>query len=46
MSTITTPVSMLTGSGSGKVLAIGVLGLILTLMLASRSDPTARKQTV
>lgn len=46
MSTLTTPVSMLTGSGNGKVLAIGVVGLILALVLASRRDPTARKQTV
>lgn len=45
MSAFTTPVSMLAGTGKGAALAAGVIGLLIMLALASKSDPTARKQT-
>lgn len=46
MNTFTVPVPMLTGKGGGTVLAVGVIGLLVMLALASKSDPTARNQTV
>ncbi len=46
MTPITTPVSMLAGSGKGTTLAVGVIGLLMLLVIASRRDPTARNQTV
>lgn len=46
MSKLTTPISMVVGSGKGAALAAGVIGLILMLALASRSDPTARNQSI
>ncbi len=46
MNPLTTPVSMLAGSGKGAALAAGVIGLLLMLALASRRDPTVRKQTI
>ncbi|MHA7599649.1 hypothetical protein [Simplicispira lacusdiani] len=46
MSTFTTPISMVAGSGKGAALAAGVIGLLLMLALASKSDPTARNQTI
>ena len=46
MNTFTVPVPMLVNNGGGAVLVIGVLGLLVMLALASKSDPTARNQTV
>lgn len=46
MNPIATPVSMLAGSGKGAALAAGVIGLLLMLAIASRRDPTVRKQPV
>lgn len=46
MNAITTPVSMLAGTGKGSALAAGVIGLLLMLALASRRDPTVRKQSI
>lgn len=46
MTSISTPVSMLAGSGKGAALAAGVIGLLLMLAIASRRDPTVRKQTI
>jgi hypothetical protein len=46
MNTFTVPVPMLVSNGGGTVLVIGVLGLLLMLTLASKSDPTTRNQTV
>jgi hypothetical protein len=46
MTSFTVPVPMLVGRGSGAVLAVGVVGLLIMLALASKSDPTARKQTI
>lgn len=40
------PVSMIAGSGKGASLAIGVIGLLIVLSLASRRDPTVRNQSV
>lgn len=45
MSTFKAPISMVAGSGKGAALAVGVIGLLLMLALASRNDPTARNQT-
>ena len=45
MNTFTTPISMVAGSGKGAALPAGVIGLLLMLALASKSDPTARNQT-
>ena len=44
MNTFTVLVPMLVSKGSG--LALGVVCLLIMLALASKSDPTARKQTV
>lgn len=46
MNTFMTPISMVAGSGKGAALAAGVIGLLLMLALASKSDPTARRQTI
>lgn len=46
MSTFTTPISMVVGSGKGAALAAGVIGLLLMLALASKSDPTARNKSI
>lgn len=46
MNTFTTPISMVAGAGKGAALAAGVIGLLLMLALASKSDPTARNQIV
>lgn len=46
MNPITTPVSMLAGSGKGAALAAGVIGLLLMLALASRHDPTVPNRPV
>lgn len=45
MNTFTTPVSMLASKGSGAIVAAGLIGLLLMLALASKSDPTVRNQT-
>ena len=42
MKTFTVPVSMMGSKGAGAALAAGVIGLLIMLALASRSDPTAR----
>jgi hypothetical protein len=42
MNTFTVPVSMLSSKGAGGALAAGVIGLLIVLALAARSDPTAR----
>lgn len=44
MTPITTPVSMMGGTGKGTTLAVGVIGLLMLLVIASRRDPTAPKQ--
>jgi hypothetical protein len=46
MNTFTVPVSMLASTGKGGALAAGVIGLLIMLALASKSDPTARNQTI
>lgn len=46
MNAFTVPVSMLGSKGGGATLAAGVIGLLIMLALASKSDPTARNQTV
>ena len=46
MNTFTTPISMVVGSGKGAALAAGVIGLLLMLALASKSDPTARNKSI
>lgn len=46
MKTFTVPVPMLVSNGGGAVLVIGVLGLLIMLALASKSDPTARNQPI
>lgn len=46
MTPLMTPVSMVSGSGKGSTAAVGVIVLLMVLVLASRRDPTARKQTV
>lgn len=44
MKTFTVPVSMMASKGAGAALAAGVIGLLIMLALAGRSDPTARSQ--
>ena len=44
MNTFTVPVPMLVSKGGA--LALSVVALLIMLALASKSDPTARKQTV
>jgi len=46
MNTFTVPVPMLVSKGGGAALAVGVVSLLIMLALASKSDPTARNQTV
>lgn len=46
MNAFTVPVPMLVGKGGGAALAVGVVGLLIMLALASKSDPTARNQTI
>lgn len=46
MSTFTVPVSMVAGAGKSSALAIGVIGLILMLAVASNRKASAPVQPV
>jgi hypothetical protein len=46
MNTFTVPVPMLVNKGAGAALTVGVLGLLIMLVLASKSDPTARNHSI
>lgn len=46
MNAFTVPVPMLAGKGAGATLAVSVIGLLIMLALASKSDPTVRNQTI